>query len=303
MTEPTIRRVLIMGCSRSGTTLLQGLLASHSTVHTFPETGVFLKAYGMRSRVLPWTPLGITLGKERKALAQLLTTQRGAPGPLPSLPPRTLSLARAMEGVAVFFDGLAKAHGKKVWVEKTPRHVFHARRIRRAIPGSVCIHVIRQGEDVVASIADRARRYPDRFPRQLDPSYGIRQWNRSMGATWKAFREPGHAVVVFEDLVRDVEATVGSLCEALGLSYEPGMTVTADPSTFTDPAEEWKSQASEPVRLAESKFESLFDEVERGRIRARLDQGLYEGLRERASGEAGGILFSGSAEPGSGRRR
>jgi hypothetical protein len=272
-------------------------------VHTFPETGVFLKAFGMRGRILPWVPLGITLGKERKALAQLLDSQQGDPGLLPPLPARTLFLARSMEGVAAFFDGLAKAHGKEVWVEKTPRHVFHARRIQRALPGAVCIHMIRRGEDVVASIVDRARRFPDRFPRQVDPSYGIHQWNRSMRATWRAFQGPGHGIVVLEDLVRDVQAMLRRLCEVLGLAFEPGMATTADPSAFTDPAEEWKPQVSEPVRPAESKFEALFDERERARIKARLDTVLYEGLRERASKAPGGFLFSGSTEPQSSRRR
>ncbi|MBT8395681.1 MAG: sulfotransferase, partial [Gemmatimonadetes bacterium] len=171
------RRILVMGCSRSGTTLLQSLFASHSGVHTFPETGLFLKAFGMRGWVLPWARLGLSLGKERGALARLLPSTGGATGPLPSLPPYHPRLSRSLEASADFLDGLAAANGKKAWVEKTPRHVFHARRIGRVVPGVSCVHIIRRGEDVVASIVDRAKRYPDRFPRQADPGYGIRQWN------------------------------------------------------------------------------------------------------------------------------
>ncbi len=286
-----------MGCSRSGTTLLQGLLASHSRVHTFPETGVFLKAFGMRGRTLPWIPLGITLGRERRALARLLLSQQGALGPLPPLPSRTLSLRRSLEGLVRFFDDLAAAHGKEAWVEKTPRHVLHARRIRRAVPGSICLHMARRGEEVVASIVDRARRFPDRFPRQMDPSYGIRQWNRSMRSTVEAMGEPGHAVIVFEDLVRGVEPTLRRLCEILGLDYEPTVASPADPTAFTDPTEEWKAQVSEPVRPPESKFDVLFDVEARAQIAGRLKGGLYEALRERASGAAGGVILSGSAEP------
>jgi hypothetical protein len=296
MTGGTVRRVLVVGCSRSGTTLLQGLLASHSRVHTFPETGVFLRAFGLRG-VLPWARLGITLGKERKALVELLSYQQGAPGQLPTLPPRTLSLSRSLENVGKFLDQMAAAHGKDIWVEKTPRHVFHARRIRRTLAGSGCIHIIRRGEDVVASMVDRARRFPDRFPRQLDPAYGVRQWNRSIRATWEAVRDPGHAVVVFEDLVRDVRSTMVRSCEILGLDFEDGMGAPSDPAGFTDASEEWKSQTAEPVRPATSKFEVVFDEEARARITGRLEASFYDSLRERAGKASGGVFFSGSAEP------
>jgi hypothetical protein len=296
MTAPTIRRILVMGCSRSGTTLLQGLLASHPRVHTFPETGVFLKAYGMRGRLLPWVPLGITLGKERKALAELLSSQEAPPAGFPPLPTRRFSLSRSMKDVGTFLDHLAAAHGKDVWVEKTPRHVFHARRIKRALPGSCCLHIVRRGEDVVASIVHRAQRFPDRFPRQRDPAYGIRQWNRSMRATWEASREPGHVVVFFEELVREVETTMRRVCDILGLEYEPAMATPADPSSFTHAVEEWKAQAPEPVRQAAPKFRELFDRGSRDRIAAGLETALYDGLWGRARKAPAGVLVSGSGK-------
>ncbi len=281
-----------MGCSRSGTTLLQSLLASHSEVHTFPETGVFLKAFGMRGRVLPWARIGLSIGKERKALAMLLPSQGGTPGHLPNLPPFRLSLSRSLAGVAGFLDGLAEANGKRAWVEKTPRHVLHARRIGRAVPGAVCVHIIRRGQDVVASIVDRAKRYPDRFPRQADPSYGIRQWNRSIKATADALQDPGHAVVVYESLVTTVEPTMRALCTTFNLDFEPGMITPGDSSAFTHVSEGWKSRVKEPVEKARSKFGILFNEETRERIENRLERGLYLDLTQRASEAHGGVLLS-----------
>lgn len=293
MNVPAVQRILVMGCSRSGTTLLQSMLASHSRVHTFPETGVFLKAFGMRGTVLPWARLGLTIGKERKALARLLASQSGAPGQVPRLPPRRVSLSRSLADVAAFLDGLAEAHGKDVWLEKTPRHVFHARRIRRAIPGALCIHMVRDSRDVVASIVDRGKKYPDRFPRQSDPSYGIRQWNRSMRATEAAMKKPGHAVVIYESLVAAVETTLRTLCGIVGLEFEAEMLTPADRASFTSPDEEWKSQVNAPVEAASSKFEKLFDEVARARINLRLETDIYERMRADASKVPGGVLFSG----------
>jgi len=282
-----------MGCSRSGTTLLQSLLASHSRVHTFPETGVFLKAFGMRSTVLPWVHLGLTAGKERKALERLSASQPEAPGRLPELPPRRYGLSRSLADVVSFLDGLTRAHGKDIWVEKTPRHVFHARRIRRSIPGALCVHMVRDGRDVVASIVDRGNKYPERFPRQSDPRYGVRQWNRSLRATEAAIKDPGPIVVFYESLVEGVEATMKTLCGIAGLEFEEAMLTPSDRSSFTSPDEEWKYQVNAPVQAATSKFERLFDDAARLGISRRLELGIFEGMRKNASKTSGGVLFSG----------
>jgi len=270
------------------------LLASHKRVHTFPETGLFLKTFGMRGTVLPWVHLGLTAGKERRALEKLLASQAGAPGPLPNLPARRFSLSRSMADTVAFLDGLAQAHGKDVWVEKTPRHVFHARRIRRTIPGALCIHMVRDGRDVVASIVDRGKKYPDRFPRQSDPSYAVRQWNRAIGATAAAFDEPGHAAVFYESLVADVEGTMKSLCGNIGLQFEADMLVPADRAAFTAADEEWKAQVNGPVEAAASKFKTLFNGAQRDWITRRLDLDAFQRIKEEATAASGGVLVSAS---------
>lgn len=287
-----MKRIFIGGCSRSGTTFLQELLANHPRVQTFPETGVFLKALGMRGRVLPWVHLGLTLGKERKALARLLEEMGLPPERCPPLPPRRFSLSRSARDVAAFLDALAKQEGKDVWLEKTPRHVLHAARIRRMVPGSVFVHMVRDGRDVVASIVDRARRFPTAFPRQDDPAYGILQWNRSLEATRAAMKEPGHVAVLYEDLAAHPEKTLRSLCGALGLDFREAMLDRKGPRTFVTEKEGWKGQTGGPIRPAPSKFPRLFGETEQRRIRSRLNMGVYETLKERIQQNPGSVRVS-----------
>ena len=50
-------RVFLVGCSRSGTTLLQVLIASHPRIHSFPETSFFINGIGVRCRPLAWIGL------------------------------------------------------------------------------------------------------------------------------------------------------------------------------------------------------------------------------------------------------
>ena len=145
----------------------------------------------------------------------------------------------------------------------------------------------------MASIVDRGNRFPERFPRQSDPGYGIRQWNRSLRATEAAIKDPGHIVVFYESLVEGVEATLKTLCGIAGLEFEEAMLTPADRSSFTSPDEEWKHQVNAPVHAATSKFEKLFDEATRLWITRRLELGIFERIRRHASELSGGVLFSG----------
>src|ERR1043166_465784 len=49
--KPSIeRRIFLVGCARSGTTLLQSLLAAHSSIASFPETHFFAATVGQTGR-------------------------------------------------------------------------------------------------------------------------------------------------------------------------------------------------------------------------------------------------------------
>lgn len=292
-----MKRVFIGGCSRSGTTFLQELLANHSDVLTFPETGVFLKAMGMRGRVLPWVFLGLTLGKERKALSRMLEEMGLSTDDRPPLPPRRLLLRRSVGDVVEFLDEMARDRGKRMWLEKTPRHVLHAPRIRRMVPDSVFIHMVRDGRDVVASIVDRARRFPESFPRQENPRYGIRQWNRSLEATRTAMQEEGHVVVLYEGLARHPRKTLQSLCSRLGLTFQESMLRREGSRAFVSAREDWKARSDGPIRPAESKFGRVFDEATRKRIEGELKLGFFGRIRDRIEREPGSIWVAGSSDP------
>ncbi len=293
---PIHRRILVGGCSRSGTTFLQRLLAGHSRIQTFPETGVFLRALGMRGRVLPWARLGLTIGKERKALVRLRGQMDLDLSTAPPLPPRRVLLSSSVRDIVMFLDALAQGAGKDLWLEKTPRHVLHASRILRLVPGSVFLHILRDGRDVVASIVDRARKYPGQFPRQDDPAYGIRQWNRSVEATRRAMGESGHVVIRYETLAEHPEETLRALADHLGIEFEAGMLGPGTPEGFVLREEAWKKPLDGPIRPAPSKFDSLFDEATRTRINEGLKLGFLEYVSERLTSSSARIWVSGETD-------
>src|SRR5262245_28494326 len=111
-------RVFVVGCPRSGTTLLQGMLASHPSIQSFPETHYFAKAYPRNAlqrflTVPTWSVRGylpellMELGRE-----DLL--------PLAQLSPWDTAFQRPFLRI---LDAITLEAGRSLWVEKTPRHL------------------------------------------------------------------------------------------------------------------------------------------------------------------------------------
>lgn len=277
--QPGIRhRLFIVGAPRSGTTVLQGLVAAHPCLHTFPETGLLLKAFGMRRGLLPWLRLGITLGGEWRAMQSLLARMeraelcRDLPGP--GIHP----IRRSVAGAAGVLDALALEAGCDGWVEKTPRHYLHADLLPELVPSAQVIHILRDGCEVVASIHHRARQYPERFRRQRHVGYGIHTWNRAVAAHLRVAGRPGHHLILYDDLVREPAQLLSALCQRLGLEWHPGMLHPDADDGHILPREHWKRGAAGAVRAPTERFSQLFCADQRRKIRSRLNYGSFERL-------------------------
>ena len=256
---------------------------------------MFLRALGMRGHVLPWARLGLTLGKERKSLIRLIEQVGVTDAAAPPLPPRRLRLRSSIQDVVRFLDLLTLAEGKDIWLEKTPRHVLHASRIRRMVPASVFIHLVRSGPDVVASIVDRARKHPERFRGQEDPAYGVRQWNRSIRATAAAMEDPGHLILRYERLASHPRETLRKICAHLGIDFREEMLEASGQTGFVLEDEVWKAPPRGPLHPAASKCGDIFDETERKVIDEALEERLFNLIEERLRSAPGQVWTSGNS--------
>lgn len=234
---PAIKqRCFIVGCPRSGTTLVQAILASHPDVFSFPETHFFRKIRGRFGRRGPsW------LASPRAASRQLrrLAVELGVK-PYPRVPYYLRISARAYERAFVqLIDRACVRAGKSVWVEKSPTHLHYIDEILRIIPTARFVHVLRHGRAVVSSFYGLCKTSPD-WVRQVlpgDPIDNLRhdekdhrvldaivdRWNADLRITASWSRDPAHYVVVLEDLLSDPEAEIHSLCSFLGLRYTDEM--------------------------------------------------------------------------------
>lgn len=273
------KRVFIVGCSRSGTTVLQVSVASHPRIKSFPETFFFQHLYGKYGRLPLW--LGITGGRERWALEHALK-EIGRPDLEDLIPKNAWRLRTYVNRYLAILDRLTLEAGKDLWVEKTPMHIFRLWLILRYVPDVHIIHIIRDGRDVVASICDRAQKFEGQFPGQEDPSFGIDRWNRSLKVSSKYLGRPEHTFVLYEQFVQDPEREMRRVCRDLGISYDTRMAVGSEEvaEDLIPDHRPWIRGAKKPPKVKDSKFERLFTSEQQQEITQALDLDLYEHIKQ-----------------------
>jgi hypothetical protein len=263
-----VKRVFLVGCPRSGTTLVQALVASHPDVVSFPETH-FFRSLSPRSRVP--RRLGLASPRALRRLGEF-TVELGRPELAERLSP-ALTVRGATRTFVRLLDGLAHEHQAETWLEKTPAHLHHIGRITRLVSGARFVHVVRNGEDVVASLYQVTREYPDVWggPRSLDDC--VDRWLRDVEITRRFTDHPHHLVVRYEEAVEQPERVLERLCRFLDLDFDEAILTNqqAAAAQVVLRSEPWKQRARlRPALLSGRKFDELLDNRQRRYVSQRL---------------------------------
>lgn len=214
-----VNLVFVVGAPRSGTTLLQNLIACHPDAGTAPETHLFIKITPslLYERNLP--PIG-----KRPLPKQLRSNQinRLFEDLSDSLDLNTDLLDWSSrlgdhEQIAIrdivirFFSTLSKDE-HTVFIEKSPPHVYFTHEINAIIPEAKIINIVRDPRDVIPSI-NRMLQQMGKKPRTIYERATI--WNRSVAAA-----ESTHLFTVrYEDLVSDPQTVMKRVFGYLDLAY------------------------------------------------------------------------------------
>ena len=219
--------LFIVGCPRSGTTLLQRMVDAHPKVavifegHWVPR--LFERRAGMTAdgRVTP------------DLLSRLLEEPRFQrleidPEPLRRLIEGNGGLSYAAF-VSAVFDLYGERRGKPIVGEKTPDYVRNIELLHGLWPWARFLHIVRDGRDVCLSMLEwRPERFARRFP----------TWSEDPIATaavywaWLAEqgREAGQRVgaeryreIRYEALVDDPRRECEEVCRFLGVPYDDAM--------------------------------------------------------------------------------
>jgi len=245
---------VVVGCPRSGTSLLAVMLDSHPLLAVPPETA-FLPLVaqlhgapaGLRERFLEivtadritvsnWSDFGL----DRDALRRRVE----------ALEPFTIDA-----GLRAFYALYAEAAGKPRCGEKTPGYVFVMPQIAALLPEAHFIHVIRDPGDTALSWRKT----------WFSPGEDL----RVLGEGWRHHVEagrrakalvPGYLEVRFENLVREPERELQRLCAYLELPWDASML-------------DYRAQGAARVERLQGRQHArgpMIDREERTRIHANL---------------------------------
>src|SRR3990172_2465569 len=207
----------IVGCGRSGTTLLRAMLDSHPEL-AIPGESYFVVSMGRHrrryerdGRLLTERFIADIVGhprfrrwglQETEVREALTPSPRGYPG-----------------AVRCVFALYAHREGKERYGDKTPSYVLNIPMLARLFPEARFVHIIRDGRDVALSLRDV----------QFGPG-DIREaallWKRSVKRGMRAGRQLGrgrYREVQYEELLDDPEVTLRGLCDFIELDYSEEM--------------------------------------------------------------------------------
>jgi hypothetical protein len=219
--------VFVVGCPRSGTTLLQRILDAHPQLAVINETrwvdhwftrpdNVTAEGFVTRAlvtRVLD-SPRFAQLGARREDVEDLLD---GRPLSYPTF-------------VARLFDVCGRSRGKARVGDKTPRYVRSLPTLHELFRQAKFVHLIRDGRATALSVVDwrKAAKLAENFPTWREHPLATAtlwwEWQVRLG------REAGASLdadlyfeVRYEALVTDCARELGPLCAFLDLHFDETM--------------------------------------------------------------------------------
>lgn len=237
--------IFLVGCPRSGTTLLRRMLDAHPRVAIAPETFFVYKFWRHRCC---YGDLRNDANLDR-LVGDLLAFRGVADVDLD----RDVLLEKARRGdrryatlFALFLRRFAEECGAAVVGEKTPNHVFYLRLLQKWFPAARFVHVLRDARAVVNSW------------RGLPWSSGrlwrdAARWREHVAAARRSRTGGALRTVHFERLVRAPERELRRLCAFLELDFTPAMLRFHEERgegrgvSLNTEREPWKEKATRPL--------------------------------------------------------
>ena len=223
---------LIGGCGSSGTTLLAHILHGLRDIRTGPEMGLFhhrslYEAEGFRQNLyrllagqgarvgmavdkldLPLVPSVFFMDREYYGVHGI-DDEYAMFEAAQDLP----SLLRWVKGRMALQQGIQEPF---VWLDQTPKNAIAAKEFLDNFPGSTFIHLVRDGRDVMLSLA---RRYAQEAPGHSESTYltvGMARWAYDTTQALRARHLPGYMEVRYEDLVSNPLRSVNAILARFG---------------------------------------------------------------------------------------
>jgi Flp pilus assembly protein TadD/LPS sulfotransferase NodH len=219
--------VFLVSMPRSGSTLLQRVLANHPDVHTTAEPWVMLHPlYALKRKGVE---AEFQSGLARRALDEFLCE-------LPGGEESYIEALRAM--ASVLYGKALQGTGKRIFLDKTPRYFYILPELFKVFPKAKFVLLSRNPAAVLSSVLrtwlgdDVQALLKDRHYEDLVKGPGLLTQGMSVLGN-------SAVTVHYEDLVAHPADVVKQLCEHIGIPFQQAMLeygqVPAPSGTFGDP--------------------------------------------------------------------
>ncbi len=240
--------IFIVGCERSGTTLIRLILHSHPNIALPPQTKFLKKIYKRRLR---WRNL--TNEASRIKLGRWFAEHFDKRTKLPDLGlevgaihKEIISSATSLGAAATsVFSLYSRKFNKPRWGDKRPYYIKYLKQLLALFPDAQIIHVVRDGRDCIASLL--------KMPWwKEDLVYSIFNWQEAIRKGKHASRvlpEEQFIEIRYEDFVTHPEKWTRELCRFLGEEYHPEMLRFQETAEIAVPDYKmpWHSATREPL--------------------------------------------------------
>lgn len=245
----------IVGCGRSGTTMLRTMLNLHPKIGVPPES-LFIADY-LRAKDR------VSVERMRRLICREPELRHWDLNQVQKITARSSSIEEIVEDLHMEYAG----GSDKLAGQKTPRFVRYLDIISAAYPDAKFIHLVRDPRSVVASL-----KYSPNH--RLPVPQGAARWvnDVELGLHYEAVHPDKVIRVQYEELIEQPEATLRGICTFIGVEYDPGMVELGKaPRDFLpggfyeagrkmlgasvkkDKAEAWRTRLSQPeLAIAET---------------------------------------------------
>jgi hypothetical protein len=235
--------IFLVGCPRSGTTLLASHLGRHADLLALPETQFFAGSYAGAF----WKRWHATRDPERffkylwERNVRLQDVALDTDGLCADFVAHNIS--STPEAFQMILDHSLIGSGKSRVVEKTPRHIEYIDQILHWFPASKVICIVRDGRDTVASLVNAPWTH-----NKAEVHVQYWKWCTQIGQAKQARHPDRVKVIKYEDFVAGPEPVLRDICAFVSCAYDP---IMLDTNQVVQTAPEWeagwKEKATKPA--------------------------------------------------------